>query len=47
MVCDVAGAVWRENQLRRRIADRAGLLIDQRIADNRARVAYPVEPARV
>lgn len=44
-VRDAAGVVWRENQLRRRIADRDGALIDQRIADNRARVAYPVDPA--
>ncbi len=41
-------AVWRENQLRRRIVDRAGVVrIDQVLADNQARVAYPVEPARV
>lgn len=46
-VRDAAGVVWRENQLRRRIADRDGPLIDQRIADNRARVAYAVDPARV
>lgn len=38
--------VFRENQLRRRIRDRVGdLLVDHALADNRARVAYPVPDA--
>jgi vancomycin resistance protein VanW len=38
------GAVWRENAIRRRIRDGGGaLLIDQLVAENRARVSYPVD----
>jgi hypothetical protein len=46
-VRDADGAVWRQNQLRRRISDRVGMVIDQLVADNRAKVAYPVDPAVV